>query len=132
MAQQPMGRIEVLAASGLSIVLGFFLPRYSNMPSREWFFTVAALLLIYALITYFFPIWKTWSTAITAALLSLVFAGLGHLFLFNDRGLFLIVLAILLYFFRPMWELAYYLNMMLFIFSAVDAFSIGYRGFGII
>ena len=124
---QPMGRIEVLVASGMAIVLGYFLPQYNL-----WFFTVSTLLLLYASLTYFLPFWKTWFTAITAALLSLVFAGLGHLFLFSDRGLLLFVLAILLYFFAPMWELAFYLNIMLFIFSAADAFSIGYRGFGIV
>jgi hypothetical protein len=124
---QPMGRIEVLAASGTAIVLGYFLPQYNL-----WFFAVAVLLLLNALLTYFMPFWTLWFTAITAALLSLVFAGLGHLFLFHDRGLFLFVLAILLYFFSPMWELAFYLNTMLFIFSAADSFSIGYRGFGIV
>jgi hypothetical protein len=124
---QPMGKTEVLVAAALSIILGYFLPQYNL-----WFFAVAVLLLLYALLTYFLPFWKTWFTAITSALLSLVFAGLGHLFLFNDRGLFLFGLAIVLYFFTPMWEFAFYLNSMLFIFSAVDAFSIGYRGFGII
>ncbi len=122
-----MGRIEVLVASGAATLAGYFLPQYNL-----WFFAVAVLLLLYALLTYLLPFWKTWFAAITAALLSLVFAGLGHLFLFSDRGLFLFVLAILLYFFAPMWELAFYLNIMLFIFSAADAFSIGYRGFGII
>ncbi|SRR6266446_5700844 len=124
---QPMGKTEVLVAAALSIILGYLLPQYNL-----WFFAVAVLLLFYALLTYFLPFWKTWFTAITAALLSLVFAGLGHLFLFHDRGLLLFGLAIVLYFFTPMWEFAFYLNTMLFIFSAVDAFSIGYRGFGII
>src|SRR5262245_6321486 len=108
---QPMGRIEVLVASGMAIVLGYYMPQYNL-----WFFSVATLLLVYTLLTYFLPFWKTWFTAITAALLSLVFAGLGHLFLFHDRGLVLFVMAILLYFFTPMWQLAFYLNIMLFIF----------------
>jgi hypothetical protein len=134
---QPMGRIEILVASGLAIglwSLGYFLPQHypRAFPNPRWFFDVGGLLLLYALLTYFMPFWTTWFTAITAALLSLVFAGLGHLFLFSDRGLFLFVMAVLLYFFSPMWEFAFYLNTMLFIFSAADSFSIGYRGFGIV
>ena len=127
MTIQQMGRIEVLVAAALSIILGYFLPQYNL-----WFFAVAGLLLLYALLAYFLPSWTSWLSAITAALLSLVFAGLGHLFLFQDRGLLLFGLAIVLYFFTPIWEFAFYLNSMLFIFSAVDAFSIGYRGYGII
>ncbi len=122
-----MGRIEVLIAAALSVILGYFLPQYDL-----WFFAVSGLLLLYALLAYFLPFWTTWLNAITAALLSLVFAGLGHLFLFHDRGLLFFGLAIVLYFFTPVWEFAFYLNTMLFMFSAVDAFSIGYRGFGII
>ena len=134
---QPMGRIEVLAASGMAIALwslGYFLPQHypRAFPNPRWFFEVGVLLLLNAFLTHFLPLWKTWLTAITAALLSLVFAGLGHLFLLSDRGLLLFVLAILLYFFAPMWQLAFYLNIMLFIFSAADAFSIAYRGFGIV
>ena len=127
MTNQPMGRTEVLVAAALSVILGYFLPQYNL-----WFFAVAGLLLLYALLTYFLPSRISWLTAITAALLSLVFAGLGHLFLFHDRGLLFFGLAIVLYFFTPVWEFAFYLNTMLFVFSAVDAFSIGYRGFGII
>lgn len=122
-----MGRIEVLVAAALSVILGYVLPQYNL-----WFFAVAGLLLLYTLLTYFLPSMISWFSAITAALLSLVFAGLGHLFLFSDRGLLFFGLAIVLYFFTPMWEFAFYLNTMLFIFSAVDAFSIGYRGFGIV
>jgi hypothetical protein len=122
-----MGKIEVLVAAALSIILGYFLPQYNL-----WFFAVSGLLLLYALFSYLWPSWTSWLNAVTAALLSLVFAGLGHLFLFNDRGLLLFGAALILYFFTPVWEAAFYLNSMLFVFSAVDAFSIGYRGYGII
>jgi len=125
--KQPMGKIEILVAAALSVILGYFLPQYNL-----WFFAVAGLLSLYAMLSYLWPSWASWFSAITAVLLSLVFAGLGHLFLFNDRGLFLFTLALILYFFTPVWEIAFYLNIMLFVFSAVDSFSIAYRGHGII
>ena len=127
MASQPMGKIEILVASACAIVLGYVLPQYNL-----WFFIVAGLLLLYALLSYFLPSRTNWFAAVTAALLSMVFAGLGHLFLFHDRGLLFFSLGIVLYFFTPVWEFAFYLNAMLFVFSAVDAFSIAHRGFGII
>ncbi len=69
---------------------------------------------------------------ILAAVLSLGFAGLGHLFLreYVRAVLFLIPAAFL-------WKLADYWpqmmlgNIILFIVSAVDAFSLGKRGIGI-
>jgi len=122
-----MGKIEILVAAALAAALGYFLPQYNL-----WFFAVAGLLSLYAVLSHLWPSGTTWLSAITAVLLSLVFAGLGHLFLFNDRGLFLFAVALILYFFTPIWELAFYFNIMLFVFSAVDSFSIAYRGHGIV
>jgi hypothetical protein len=69
---------------------------------------------------------------IVAAILSLAFAGLGHLVLREYARAILFILPALF-----LWKLADYYpqmslaNMMLFIFAAVDAFSFGKRGIGI-
>ena len=70
---------------------------------------------------------------IIASILSLGFAGLGHLFLRQyGRALLFVMPALFL------WKLADYYpqmmlgNIILFIVSAVDAFSFGKRGIGII
>jgi len=70
---------------------------------------------------------------ILAGVLSLFFAGMGQLFLKEYvRGALFIIPALFL------WKLADYYpqmtlaNMVLFILSAVDAFSLGKRGIGIL
>ncbi|MBI3802166.1 MAG: hypothetical protein HY282_00185 [Nitrospirae bacterium] len=75
------------------------------------------------------PLWK----AISAALLSLLFAGLGHLILAEyGRGALLLSAGIAVYSLTAYWPPATALNIVLFIFAAFDAFSIGRRGFGIV
>jgi hypothetical protein len=71
--------------------------------------------------------------ALFAAALSLVLAGLGHIFLGLRRGLWFIVpSAILLYLhFTNAFELADAFFMAVGIFAAFDAFSIAHRGHGI-
>lgn len=69
---------------------------------------------------------------IVALILSLGFAGLGHIFLREYARAMLFILPALF-----LWKLADYYpqmsmaNMMLFIFAAVDAFSFGKRKIGI-
>ena len=75
------------------------------------------------------PLWKS----ILAALLSIVFAGLGHLILEEYvRGGLLMAVGLLIYTLTTYWPPATALNIVLFIFAAFDAFSIGRRGFGIV
>lgn len=75
------------------------------------------------------PLWKS----ITAALLSLLFAGLGHLLLEQYlRAGILIAAGLMIYTLTTYWPPLTALNIVLFIFAAFDAFSIGRRGFGII
>ncbi len=68
-----------------------------------------------------------------AALLSLVFAGLGHLVVQQYGRAVLFILPAAFF-----WKLADYYpqmmlaNVILFIVSAVDAFSLGKRGIGIL
>jgi len=69
---------------------------------------------------------------IIALILSLAFAGMGHLFLRQFARAALFVMPALF-----LWKLADYYpqmtlaNVILFIFAAVDAFSFGKRGIGI-
>lgn len=70
---------------------------------------------------------------IVAALLSLLFAGLGHLYLRRyGRGGLLLILALFLLRTSGYSPRAMMLNVILFVFSAFDAYSFGKRGFGII
>jgi hypothetical protein len=71
--------------------------------------------------------------AIFAAALSLVLAGLGHIFLGLRRGLWFVgPSAILLYLhFTQAFELADSFFMAVGIFAAFDAFSFAQRGHGI-
>ncbi|MFY9268242.1 MAG: hypothetical protein WAO55_00665 [Candidatus Manganitrophaceae bacterium] len=67
-----------------------------------------------------------------AAVLSLVFAGLGHFYLRRyGRGAVFLFLALLLFRLSGYSPRAYMLNLTLFIFAAFDAFSFAKRGFGI-
>ncbi len=75
------------------------------------------------------PLWKP----VTAALLSMVFAGLGHFLLQKyARGGVLLAAGALIFSLTAYWPPATALNIILFVFAAFDAFSIGRRGFGIV
>ena len=70
---------------------------------------------------------------ILAGILSLFFAGLGQLFLREyARGVLFIIPALFLWKLADYWPQMTLANMMLFIFSAVDAFSLGKRRIGIL
>ncbi|MBI3358138.1 MAG: hypothetical protein HY037_00885 [Nitrospirae bacterium] len=69
---------------------------------------------------------------IIAAMLSLGFAGLGHLLLREyGRALLFVIPALFLWKLSDYWPQMTLANMILFIFCAVDAFSLGKRGIGI-
>jgi len=72
--------------------------------------------------------------AMVAAALSLVLAGLGHLFLGLGRGMWFMVPSIfLLYlYWTAQWEYADVVFLSLSIVAAFDAFSFAHRGYGII
>jgi len=71
-------------------------------------------------------------SGLVAALFSLLFAGLGHLYIREyGRGFFFILggtFAFMISDYSPRYSL---LNVVLFIVSAIDSFSFGKRGFGI-
>lgn len=70
---------------------------------------------------------------IVAAVLSLVFAGLGHLYLRKwGRGVSILFVAAFLFKISGYSPRAMMLNVVLFVFSAFDAFSYGKRGYGIV
>jgi len=78
------------------------------------------------------PISPSLLKPVAVAVLSLVFAGLGHLFLRQYvRGIVFLVICGFAYMISDYWPPAMLFNVILFIFSAVDAFSFGRRGFGI-
>jgi hypothetical protein len=69
---------------------------------------------------------------VVAAALSLVFAGLGHLFLRQWlRGFAFLLPNYFLYTIAGYWPNGILLNIISFIFSAVDAYSIAKKGHGI-
>ncbi len=69
---------------------------------------------------------------VIAAGLSLVFAGLGHLFLRKYlRAAMFSLMAGFIYMISDYWPKGMLLNLIFFIITAFDAFSIGRRGFGI-
>jgi TM2 domain-containing membrane protein YozV len=69
---------------------------------------------------------------IIAAVLSLVFAGLGHFYLRKwGRGVSIFFVAAFLFKISGYAPRAMMLNVALFVFSAFDAYSFGKRGFGI-
>jgi len=72
--------------------------------------------------------------ALFAAGLSLVLAGLGHMFLGLWRGLWFAVpsMFLLYLYWMEQWEYADVVFLSLGIFAAFDAFSIARRGHGII
>jgi hypothetical protein len=71
--------------------------------------------------------------AIIASVLSLVFAGLGHLYLRKwGRGVSILFVAAFLFKISGYSPRAMMLNVVLFVFSAFDAFSFGKRGHGIV
>ena len=70
---------------------------------------------------------------IVAALLSLIFAGLGHVYLRRyGRGVLFLGMSLFLLTVSDYSPRAWMLNVILFVFSAFDAFSFGKRGFGIL
>jgi len=70
---------------------------------------------------------------IIAFIFSLVFAGLGHLFLRQfARAVLFVIPALFLWKLADYWPQMTLANMILFIFCAVDAFSFGKRGTGIV
>ncbi|TSA00828.1 MAG: hypothetical protein D4R81_07070 [Nitrospiraceae bacterium] len=72
--------------------------------------------------------------AIFAAALSLVLAGLGHVFLGLWRGLWFAMPSILLLYlyWTGQWEYADVVFLSLGIFAAFDAFSFAQRGYGVV
>lgn len=79
------------------------------------------------------PISQKLFKPILAALLSLLFAGVGHLFLRQYvRGIFFIIMGGFTYMISDYWPRGTLLNMILFVVAAFDAFSFGKRGYGIL
>ncbi|MEK7286430.1 MAG: hypothetical protein AAB035_03930 [Nitrospirota bacterium] len=76
---------------------------------------------------------KTQIKPIIAAMLSLVFAGLGHLFIRQyARGILFLIPALFLWKLSDYYAQMLLANLIVFIFAAFDAFSFGKRGIGIL
>ncbi len=70
---------------------------------------------------------------VIAGLFSLAFAGFGQLYVRQyARGIFFIVVAVFSYMTTDYSAKAWVLNIVVFIFAAIDAFSFGKRGIGIV
>lgn len=68
-----------------------------------------------------------------AAGLSLLFAGVGHLYLRRyTRGILILIIALFLWRISDYSPRSYLLNVIVFVFAAFDAFSLAKRGIGIL
>ncbi|MFQ5597929.1 MAG: hypothetical protein ACE5GK_07750 [Nitrospiria bacterium] len=94
-----------------------------------WKCSIVVLILIFFLAV---PDVKGYGGGVLAGLFSLIFAGLGQLYVREyARGLLFIVLAVFAYMTTSYSAKAWIFNIILFIVSAIDAFSFGKRGIGI-
>ncbi|MEK7703103.1 MAG: hypothetical protein AAB317_03990 [Nitrospirota bacterium] len=70
---------------------------------------------------------------VIAAILSLVFAGLGHFFIRQYvRGVLFLIPSLFLWKLADYWSQMALANLIIFIFAAFDSFSLEKRGIGIV
>jgi len=94
---------------------------------------ILAGIILLIFIGWWRPLQKGSIVAILAGAFSLFFAGIGQLFLREyARGVLFLVPALFLWKLADYWPQMMLANLILFIISAVDAFSLGKRGIGIL
>lgn len=99
------------------------------MPSF-WKWVVVALILLFFLLP---SLQHGLKGGLVAGFFSLAFAGLGQLYVREyGRGVIFILIAVFAYMTTGYSAKAWVFNNILFIVSAIDAFSLGKRGIGIL
>lgn len=107
----------------------FFMRMPELLPLAGKWLVVAAILIFFLVIQE----QKGIKGGIIAGLFSLVFAGFGQLYVREyTRGVFFILVAVFSYMTTDYSAKAWVLNIVVFIFAAIDAFSLGKRGIGIV
>ncbi len=118
-------RGRVITAVLLSL---FFLRLPELMPSIGKWLVVAVILIFFLGIQE----QKGMKGGVIAGMFSLAFAGFGQLYVREyTRGVFFILFAVFAYMTTGYSSKAWVLNVIIFIFAAIDAFSFGKRGIGI-
>jgi len=119
-------RGRVITAILLSL---FFMRMPELLPLSGKWIVVAAILIFFLAIQE----QKGIKGGVIAALFSFAFAGFGQLYVRQyARGIFFIVVAVFSYMTTDYSAKAWVLNVVVFIFAGVDAFSFGKRGIGIV
>lgn len=92
-----------------------------------------AVVLLIALFFLALPVMNGMKGGLIAGVFSLIFAGLGQLYVREyGRGLLFIIVAVFAYMTTNYSAKSWVFNNIVFIVSAIDAFSIGKRGIGIL
>lgn len=113
-----------------AILLSLFFMRMPELMSSTGKGLVIAAILIFFLVI---QEQKGIKGGVIAGLFSLVFAGFGQLYVRQyTRGVFFILVAVFAYMTTGYSAKAWVLNIVVFIFAAIDAFSFGKRGIGIV
>lgn len=121
--------MPVFGRSLIAISFSLLFLRLPGLMPMPWKWLIISLILVFFL---FIPDTKGIKGGVIAGFFSLVFAGLGQLYVREyGRGLLFITLGIFAYMTTDYSSKAWVFNNILFIISAIDAFSFGKRGFGI-
>ncbi len=119
-----------LGRIALAVVASLFILRLPELMPMVWRVAVVSLILAFFL---FLPDQKGTKGGLVAAFFSLVFAGLGQLYVREYvRALLFITAAVFGYMTTGYSGKAWVFNNVLFIIAAIDAFSYAKRGIGIL
>ncbi len=112
------------------IAFSLFFLKLPNLMPLAWKWLVVMLIAIFFLA---FPTIKGIKGGLIAGFFSLIFAGLGQLYVREyGRGMLFIIVAVFAHMTINYSAKSWVFNNILFIISAVDAFSLGKRGIGIL
>lgn len=113
-----------------AVILSLFFMRLPQvMPLAGRWLIVALIVLFFLLI----PEQKGIKGGLIAGFFSLVFAGFGQIYVRQyTRGVLFITTAVFAYMTTDYSSKSWVFNNILFVFAAIDAFSLGKRGIGIV
>ena len=122
--KQSMGRV------GIALLFSLFILRLPDFLPMMWKGLIAMSILIFFL---GLPDVKGFKGGLIAGIFSLVFAGLGQLYVRQyTRGFLFVLTGVFAYMTSGYSAKSIIFNDILFVFAAIDAFSYGKRGIGIL